>query len=99
MEDKSTAVIKTYERAIRERMAPFTDFPILFISALTKQRILKVLETAKAVYDNHQGGNSGEAAKAGAEMASSRAAKIMRFINFLLNIGPRSGGGIAGKLC
>ena len=52
VEDKSTAVIKTYERAIRERMAPFTDFPILFISALTKQRILKVLETAKAVYDN-----------------------------------------------
>ena len=54
VEDKSTAVIKTYERAIRERMAPFTDFPILFISALTKQRILKVLETAKAVYDNRR---------------------------------------------
>ena len=30
------------------------DFPILFISALTKQRILKVLETAKAVYDNRR---------------------------------------------
>lgn len=52
IEDKSPVVIKTYERAIRERMAPFTDFPILFISALTKQRILKVLETAKAVYAN-----------------------------------------------
>lgn len=52
VEDKSQIVIKTFERAIRERLAPFTDFPILFISALTKQRILKVLETAKAVYDN-----------------------------------------------
>ena len=52
VEDKSTVVIKTFERAIRERLAPFTDFPILFISALTKQRILKVLETAKEVYDN-----------------------------------------------
>ena len=40
--------------AIRERLAPFTDFPILFISALTKQRILKVLETAKDVYENRQ---------------------------------------------
>lgn len=52
VEDKSTVVIKTFEQAIRERLAPFTDFPILFISALTKQRILKVLETAKEVYDN-----------------------------------------------
>ena len=52
--DKSTAAIKTYERAIRDRMAPFTDFPILFISALTKQRIFKVLETARAVYDNRR---------------------------------------------
>lgn len=52
VEDKSPIVIKTFEHAIRERLAPFTDFPILFISALTKQRILKVLETAKEVYDN-----------------------------------------------
>lgn len=43
VEDKSTQVIKTFERAIRERLAPFTDFPIIFISALTKQRIFKVL--------------------------------------------------------
>lgn len=41
--------IKTFEFAIRERLAPFTDFPIIFASALTKQRILKVLETAKEV--------------------------------------------------
>ena len=43
-----------FTSAIRERLAPFTDFPILFISALTKQRILKVLETAKDVYENRQ---------------------------------------------
>ena len=47
VEDKSQKVIDTFTSAIRERLAPFTDFPILFISALTKQRILKVLETAK----------------------------------------------------
>ena len=52
VEDKSQKVIDSYTTAIRERLAPFTDFPILFISALTKQRILKVLETAKEVYEN-----------------------------------------------
>ena len=50
--DKDQKVIKTFENAIRERMAPFVDFPIIFASALTKQRIFKVLETAKQVYLN-----------------------------------------------
>ena len=50
VEDKSTKVMKNYEDAIRNRLAPFTDFPIIFASALTKQRIFKVLETAKEVY-------------------------------------------------
>lgn len=50
VEDKSQVVIKTFENAIRERLAPFTDFPIIFISALTKQRIFKVLETVQDVY-------------------------------------------------
>lgn len=50
VEDKSQVVIKTFENAIRERLAPFTDFPIIFISALTKQRIFKVLETVQEVY-------------------------------------------------
>ncbi len=54
VEDKSQKVIDSYIRAIRERLAPFTDFPILFISALTKQRIFKVLETAQKVYDNRK---------------------------------------------
>ena len=53
MEDKSTTAIKYFEDTIRERMAPFTDFDIIFASALTKQRIFKVLETAAAV-DKHR---------------------------------------------
>lgn len=50
VEDKNQKVIDTFENAIRNRMAPFTDFPIIFASALTKQRIFKVLEMAKEVY-------------------------------------------------
>lgn len=47
VENKNAKVMKTYEEAIRSRLAPFVDFPIIFASALTKQRIFKVLETAK----------------------------------------------------
>ncbi len=54
VEEKTQAVISTFENAIRQRMAPFTDFPIIFASALTKQRIYKVLETAKQVYLNRK---------------------------------------------
>lgn len=54
VEDKTQQAIKHYINSIRERLAPFTDFPIIFISALTKQRIFKVLETAKEVYDNRK---------------------------------------------
>jgi len=50
VENKEQIVIKTFENAIRNRLAPFVDFPIIFASAMTKQRILKVLETAKEVY-------------------------------------------------
>ena len=52
VEDKSQAAITHFEEAIRSRFAPFTDFPIIFTSALTKQRIHKVLETAMEVYEN-----------------------------------------------
>jgi len=52
VEDKSTDAIKHYENAIRQRLAPFTDFPIIFASALTKQRIFKVIETAVDVFNN-----------------------------------------------
>lgn len=50
IENKDNKVIKNYEEAIRSRFAPFVDFPIIFASALTKQRIYKVLEVAKEVY-------------------------------------------------
>ena len=50
VEEKTTMVMKEFELAIRNRMAPFDDFPIIFASALTKQRIFKVLETAKDVF-------------------------------------------------
>ena len=54
VEDKTQKVIDTFTTAIRNRMAPFTDFPIVFASALTKQRIFKVLETAKDVYHSRK---------------------------------------------
>lgn len=52
VENKSDKVMKTFENAIRSRLAPFTDFPIIFASALTRQRIYKVLEAAEQVYKN-----------------------------------------------
>ena len=54
VENKDQKVITTFENAIRSRMAPFVDLPIIFASALTKQRIFKVLETAKEVYQNRK---------------------------------------------
>ena len=54
VENKDQKVIKTFEAAIRERIAPFTDVPIIFASALTKQRIFKILETAKEVYNTRK---------------------------------------------
>ncbi len=54
VENKDQKVIDTFVAAIKDRMAPFVDFPIIFASALTKQRIFKVLETAKEVYLNRK---------------------------------------------
>lgn len=50
--EKDTHTHKEYENFIRERIAPFTDVPIVFTSVLNKQRIYKVLETAKQVYES-----------------------------------------------
>jgi len=50
--DKDTHTVKKYTQLIKEAIAPFTDVPIIFGSALTKQRLLKVLETAVEVYQN-----------------------------------------------
>lgn len=60
LEERSNKVIKSYENAIRERLAPFTDFPIIFGSArvggLTPtgatKNLYRVLEAAKRVYEN-----------------------------------------------
>ena len=41
VEEKNQKVIDTFENAIRNRMAPFVDFPIIFASALTKQDVYK----------------------------------------------------------
>lgn len=52
VENKEAKDIKTIENQIRERLAPFTDFPIIFTSTITKQRIFKVIESAMEVYEN-----------------------------------------------
>lgn len=52
VENKTDKVMKEFENAIRNRFAPFVDIPIIFTSALTKQRIFKVLEAAREVYEN-----------------------------------------------
>lgn len=49
--EKETNTSKEFERKIRERIAPFEDVPIIFTSVINKQRIFKVLETAKKVYE------------------------------------------------
>ena len=50
--EKENNTAKAYEAAIRKEIEPFTDVPILFVSALNKQRIYKAIETAVAVYQN-----------------------------------------------
>lgn len=50
--EKDNHTIKQFENQIRQEIAPFTDVPIVFISALTKQRIYKAIETAVEVYTN-----------------------------------------------
>lgn len=52
--EKETMTMKEYEDDLRSKMAPFVDVPIIFTSALTKQRLIKVLETALEVYKNRE---------------------------------------------
>ncbi len=52
VEDKESKTTKEFESYIRKQCEPFTDVPIVFISALTKQRIFKAIETAVEVYQN-----------------------------------------------
>ncbi len=50
--DKVTNTARDYEEKLKERFAPFTDLPIIFISATEKTRIFKVIETALEVFEN-----------------------------------------------
>ena len=52
--EKDTMTARDYERKIREEIAPFTDVPILFVSAKEKQRLLKALEAAVEVFENRK---------------------------------------------
>ncbi|MBU45798.1 MAG: ribosome biogenesis GTPase Der [Flavobacteriales bacterium] len=50
--DKSTETAKKFKEQIRKKIAPFTDVPIVFVSALERQRLLKGLETSIQVHNN-----------------------------------------------
>lgn len=50
--EKSTNTMRDFEARIKEKIGQFTDIPILFVSALTKQRILKAVDVAMEVYEN-----------------------------------------------
>lgn len=50
--DKETNTAKEYEEHIKKRTAPFVDYPVLFISALNKQRIFQAMESVVKVYDS-----------------------------------------------
>jgi len=52
--EKDNYTVNRYKKEILERIAPFTDVPVIFISSLTKQRIHKALETAMQVYANQR---------------------------------------------
>ncbi|ALU25209.1 MULTISPECIES: ribosome biogenesis GTPase Der [Myroides] len=52
--EKDTMTTKQFEDRIRQEIAPFTDVPIIFTSTVTKQRLLKALETAVEVYENRK---------------------------------------------
>ena len=52
--EKSTHSLKTFETKIKHKIQPFTDVPLVFISALTKQRIFKAVETCLDVFENRK---------------------------------------------
>ncbi|MEP6615822.1 MAG: ribosome biogenesis GTPase Der [Ginsengibacter sp.] len=54
MVEKETNTARDYEKELKQRLAPFTDVPILFISATEKTRIFKAIETGLEVYENRQ---------------------------------------------
>jgi len=52
--EKETNTARDYEKYLKERLAPFTDLPILFVSVLEKTRIFRAVEAALEVYENKQ---------------------------------------------
>jgi len=52
--EKDTQTLKLFEKSVRRRLEPYTDIPVIFISALTKQRIHKALESAVTVFENRK---------------------------------------------
>ena len=52
--EKETNSAKDFEAKIKKKLAPFNDVPVVFISAVTKQRIFKAMETALDVYERRQ---------------------------------------------
>lgn len=52
--EKKTETAKEFEKKVKEKMAPFKDVPVLFISALSKQRIMQVVEEAEKVYNRRK---------------------------------------------
>lgn len=50
IEGKQTTTTAEFEEEIKSKIAPFTDVPVIFVSALTKQRIFRIIETALEVY-------------------------------------------------
>jgi GTP-binding protein len=50
--EKETNTARDYEKELRQRIAPFSDVPILFISVLEKQRLFRAVEAALQVYEN-----------------------------------------------
>ena len=52
--EKETNTMRDFEAKVKRQIAPFTDVPVVFISALTKQRIFKAIETAVEVFENRK---------------------------------------------
>lgn len=52
IEDKTTNTARDFEAVLKSKLAPFNDVPIIFMSAIEKQRIFRVLETVEQVYEN-----------------------------------------------
>jgi GTP-binding protein len=52
--DKETNTLRDFETMVRKQIEPFTDVPIVFISALTKQRLFKAMETAVEVFEKRK---------------------------------------------